>query len=80
MRAQARECGATVVSAIHDLSLALTADRLIVLGGSGVVGHGTVPEALAGDWLSIAFGMPVTIIGHEGGYLWRPRLGGAGAG
>jgi iron complex transport system ATP-binding protein len=48
LRDQALRCGVSVVSAIHDLSLALTADRVIVLGHSGVVGHGTVREALAG--------------------------------
>ena len=45
LREQAHRCGVSVVSAIHDLSLALTADRLIVLGQRGVVGHGTIREA-----------------------------------
>jgi iron complex transport system ATP-binding protein len=74
LRKQARECGATVVGAIHDLSLALMADRLIVQGSAGIVGHGTIREALDGDWLSIAFGTPINIISHEGAYLWRPHL------
>jgi ABC-type cobalamin/Fe3+-siderophores transport system ATPase subunit len=63
-----------VVSAIHDLSLALTADRLIVLGYRGVIGHGTIREALAGDWLSTAFETRVNVIEHQGVYLWRPAL------
>jgi len=74
LRDQAQGCGVCMVSAIHDLSLALTADRLIVLGAQGLVGHGTVREALAGDWLSTAFRTRVDIIEHEGVYLWRPAL------
>ncbi len=74
LRAQARTCGVCVVSSIHDLSLALTADRLIVLGQGGLVGHGTVREALAQDWLSAAFGKPLRIVQHEGLYLWQPAL------
>ena len=74
LRKQARERGATVVGAIHDLSLALMADRLIVLGSAGIVGHGTIRDALAGDWLSIAFGTTINIIAHEDAYLWRPHL------
>jgi ABC-type cobalamin/Fe3+-siderophores transport system ATPase subunit len=64
----------SVVSAIHDLSLALTADRLIVLGPRGIVGHGTVREALAGDWLSIAFETQVNVVEHQGVHQWRPSL------
>ena len=74
LRDQALRCGVSVVSAIHDLSLALTADRVIVLGHSGVVGHGTVREALAGDWLSAAFETRVNIVEHKGVHLWRPAL------
>jgi iron complex transport system ATP-binding protein len=75
LQAQARERGATIVSAIHDLSLALTADRMVVMGPRGLVGHGTVAEVLEGDWLSQAFGTAIRIIRHEGSYLWKPRLG-----
>jgi iron complex transport system ATP-binding protein len=74
LRDQARSCGVSVVSAIHDLSLALTADRVIVLGHFGVVGHGTVREALQGDWLSVAFETRVNIVEHQGVHLWRPAL------
>ncbi len=74
LREQAHRCGVSVVSAIHDLSLALTADRLIVLGARGVIGHGSVREALRGDWLSQAFRTRVNIVEHEGVHLWRPRL------
>jgi iron complex transport system ATP-binding protein len=83
LQSQAREGGATILSAIHDLSLALTADRMIVMGPRGLVGQGTVAEVLEGDWLSEAFETPIRIIRHEGSYLWQPRLGtrvGAGSG
>jgi iron complex transport system ATP-binding protein len=74
LREQARGCGVSVISAIHDLSLALAADRIIVLGYRGLVGHGTVAEALAGDWLSAAFETAVHVIEHRGVHLWRPWL------
>jgi iron complex transport system ATP-binding protein len=74
LRGQAHGCGVCVVSAIHDLSLALAADRLIVLGERGLVGQGTVEEALAGDWLSAAFKTRIDIVEHEGSHLWRPAL------
>jgi iron complex transport system ATP-binding protein len=74
LREQAHRHGVSVLSAIHDLSLALTADRLIVLGQRGVVGHGSIREALNGDWLSEAFNTRVNIVEHEGVYLWRPEL------
>jgi iron complex transport system ATP-binding protein len=77
LRDQAHGCGVCVVSAIHDLSLALTADRLIVLGTAGLIGHGTVKEALNGDWLSTAFRTHVDIVELAGVYLWRPALAGA---
>lgn len=74
LRSQARLGGVCVLSAIHDLSMALTADRLIVLGSDGLVGHGTIREALDGDWLSAAFRTRVSIVEHAGVYLWRPAL------
>ncbi len=74
LRHQAHGCGVCVVSSIHELSLALTADRLIVMGPGGLVGHGTVREALEADWLSLAFGKPLRIVQHEGLYLWQPAM------
>jgi len=74
LREQARRCGVCVVSAIHDLSLALTADRIVVLGQRGVIGHGTIRDALAGDWLSAAFETRVHVVEHQGTHLWRPAL------
>jgi iron complex transport system ATP-binding protein len=74
LREQAREHGTCVLSAIHDLSVALAADRLIVLGFRALIGQGSVREALAGDWLSAAFQTPMKIIDHAGVHLWRPAL------
>jgi iron complex transport system ATP-binding protein len=74
LRDQAHGGGVCVVSAIHDLSLALAADRLIVLGRRGLIGHGTVRDALKGDWLSAAFETPIDIVDYKGTPLWRPAL------
>lgn len=74
LRDQAHGCSVCVVTAIHDLSLALAADRLIVLGRQGLIGHGTVQQALAGNWLSAAFETRVDVIDHDGSLLWRPAL------
>jgi iron complex transport system ATP-binding protein len=74
LREQAHGCGVSVLSAIHDLSLALTADRVIVLGHRGVIGHGTIRDALTADWLSAAFETRVNVVDHQGVHLWRPAL------
>ena len=75
LREQARGCAVTVLSAIHDLSLALMADRLIVMGRRTIVGHGSVRQALEGDWLSTAFERTVRIARLDGAYVWQPHLG-----
>ncbi len=80
LREQAASCGVTILSAIHDLSLALTADRLVVMGPGGIVGHGSVHAALEQDWLSRAFGTPIHIVRHGDSYLWRPDRGGTARG
>jgi len=74
LRQQAHRCGATIVSAIHDMSIALMADELIVMGAHGLIGQGSINRALEEDWLSRAFGMPVSIVRSAGSYLWQPRL------
>ena len=73
LREQARG-GTCVLSAIHDLSLAMAADCLVVLGQQALIGHGSVRAALEGDWLSKAFRTPVQVIDHRGVHLWRPAL------
>jgi iron complex transport system ATP-binding protein len=74
LREQAHGSEVCVVSAIHDLSLALAADRVIVVGRDAVIGHGTVREALAGGWLSAAFETPIDVVNYKGTHLWRPAL------
>jgi iron complex transport system ATP-binding protein len=75
LRRLARERDVAVISVIHDLSLALAADRLIVLGDGQVIGDGTPREALQGDWLTRAFGARIDIIEHQRQPLWKPQLG-----
>ncbi|MES2886848.1 MAG: ABC transporter ATP-binding protein [Pseudomonadota bacterium] len=76
LRELARDQGVTVVSVIHDLSLALAADRLVVLGTQGqLIGQGTPAQALQGNWLTQAFGTPIHIVEHHQQPLWRPDLG-----
>jgi hypothetical protein len=55
-------------------------DRVIVMGPRGIVGHGGVPEALDGDWLSQAFGTPIRITRLGDAYVWQPHLGRGGHG
>jgi iron complex transport system ATP-binding protein len=74
LRQQAHRGEGTIVSAIHDMAVALMADRVIVMGPHHLVGHGTVPEALEGDWLSRAFGTEINIVRSGASYLWQPRL------
>jgi iron complex transport system ATP-binding protein len=74
LRQQAHRCGATIVSAIHDMSIALMADEIIVMGAHGLVGQGSVSRALEEDWLSRAFGMPISVVRSGGAYLWQPHL------
>ena len=38
------------------------------------MGHGTIREALASDWLSIAFQTHVNVVEHQGVHSWRPAL------
>jgi iron complex transport system ATP-binding protein len=76
LRQLAHQQQVAVVSVIHDLSLALAADRLAVLGPQGrLIGHGSPREALQGDWLTQAFGTPIEIVEHRQQPLWRPDLG-----
>jgi ABC-type cobalamin/Fe3+-siderophores transport system ATPase subunit len=74
LRQQAHHCGATIVSAIHDMSIALMADEIIVMGAHGLAGQGSVSQALEEDWLSRAFGMPISVVRSEASYLWQPHL------
>ncbi|MBU6259081.1 MAG: ABC transporter ATP-binding protein [Burkholderiales bacterium] len=74
LRGLACDQGVTVVSVVHDLSLALAADHLAVLGDGRLVGAGTPRQALDGDWLTQAFGQRIEVVEHRGQPLWRPQL------
>jgi iron complex transport system ATP-binding protein len=76
LRQQARNCEGTIVSAIHDMAVALMADRVVVMGAHSLIGHGSVSEALEGDWLTRAFGTPVNIVRSGTSFLWQPQLPG----
>lgn len=71
---QAHHCGGTIVSVIHDMSVALMADEIIVMGAHGLVGQGSVSQALDEDWLSRAFGTPINVVRCGASYLWQPQL------
>ena len=72
----------TVVSVLHDLTLAgQFADRLLLLGGGSVIALGTPAEVLDEAVLEKAFGSPVRIIRTEDGDLViAPRRSRAGGG
>ncbi len=74
LRQQAHHCGVSIVSAIHDMSIALMADEIIVMGADGLVGQGGVSQALEEEWLSRAFGMPISVVRSGSSYLWQPQL------
>jgi iron complex transport system ATP-binding protein len=62
--------GLTVVSVLHDLTLAgQFADRLLLLGGGTVIALGTPEEVLDEAILEKAFGSPVRIIRTDDGEL-----------
>jgi iron complex transport system ATP-binding protein len=74
-----RDWGLTVVSVLHDLTLAgQFADRLLLLGGGTVIALGPPAEVLDEAILEKAFGSPVRIIRTDDGELViAPRRTGA---
>lgn len=56
------------------MSLALMADEIIVMGAPGLVGQGSISQALDEDWLSRAFGTPISVVRSGTSYLWQPQL------
>jgi iron complex transport system ATP-binding protein len=65
-----REWGLTVVSALHDLTLAgQFADRLLLLSGGGVAAVGSPADVLREDILESAFGGSVRVIRADDGEL-----------
>ena len=68
-----RERGLTVVSAIHDLTLASQyADRILLLERGRAVAHGTPEEVLREDLLSRHYEIPVRVLALERGRLVVP--------
>ena len=74
LRQQAHQSGGTVLSAIHDMSVALMADEIIVMGTRGLVGQGSISRALEENWLARAFGTPIDVIRSGDSYIWQPRV------
>jgi iron complex transport system ATP-binding protein len=74
LREQAHQGGGTVVSAIHDMSVALMADEVIVMGVRSLIGQGSVSQALDAGWLSRAFGTPINVVRSGASYVWQPQL------
>jgi len=65
-----RERGLTVLSAMHDLTLAAQfADRLILLSGGSIIAAGAPAEVLDEDVLGTCFGGRVRVIVDEDGDL-----------
>jgi iron complex transport system ATP-binding protein len=65
-----REWGLTVVSALHDLTLAgQFADRLLLMAGGSVAAFGTPTEVLDEEVLGRAFGCAVRIVRTDDGEL-----------
>ena len=63
-----REHGLTVVSAMHDLTLAgLYADRLSLLHQGHVVATGSAAHVLRADILSEFYGVSVSVHEHDDG-------------
>jgi iron complex transport system ATP-binding protein len=74
LREQARHSQGTIVSAIHDMSVALMADQVVVMGRQGLIGRGTVSQVLEADWLSSAFGTSIKVIHSGSSYVWQPQV------
>ena len=72
--------GLTVLSALHDLTLAAQyPDRVVLLDGGRVVASGTPPEVLTPDRLARHYGANVTVLRDEaGGMVVAPRRSAAG--
>ncbi len=57
----------TVVSALHDLTLAgQYADRFLLLSGGAVVADGTAADVLTPELLERCYATPVTVVDHDG--------------
>ena len=71
------ERGLTVLSTLHDLSLAaLHSDRVVLMSEGGVAYEGTPDDVLTSERLSHAYGVPVRVIDVDGVPTVIPRRAG----
>lgn len=72
VRAQATH-GVAVVSVLHELSIALRADELVVMAGGAVVHHGAPHDAATRDALQAVFDGRLVFVRHDGGWIALPQ-------
>jgi len=69
-----RQSGLTIVSAMHDLSMAgLYADRLLLMGAGRVVSQGSAREVLSESVIEAHYGAAVHVVHDGGGVYVLPR-------
>ncbi len=66
--------GKTVVSVLHDLSLALLADRIVVMERGAVVGEGGRDDPALHAMLVEVFGAAIRIVSLDGRWIALPHL------
>jgi iron complex transport system ATP-binding protein len=71
-----RDDGLTILSTMHDLTLAgQYADRLVLLDRGVVVADGPATEVLSAETIAAFYGAHVRVIADEGGVFVLPRRG-----
>ena len=66
--------GKTVASVLHDLSLALLADRVVVMDRGAVVGEGSRDDPALHASLIEVFGAAIRILPLDGRWVALPHL------
>jgi iron complex transport system ATP-binding protein len=68
-----RSCGLTVISAVHDLTLAAQfCDRLVMLSGGSIVAEGSAEGVLTADTIRRHYGARVRVISDGDGLIVIP--------
>ncbi len=68
-----QSCGLTVVSAVHDLTLAAQfCDRLVMLAGGSIVAQGSAEGVLTADTIRRHYGARVRVISDDDGVIVIP--------
>lgn len=68
-----RSCGLTVISAVHDLTLAAQfCDRLVMLSGGSIVAEGSAEGVLTVDTIRRHYGARVRVIADDDGLIVIP--------